>query len=360
MSGGTILISDATYRQSIALALYLKAADPSYHIVGVTKPTSRFQNAYQSMFHRFYDNFVVGAFSEKIQEISHILAIPVGIYSLKTTIFANHPQAVLPPTLSFETALDLEDTFSLARKLKINVPKTFYPVSFDGLLKIPIPFPWVMKGVLDSDRNIVYPVNTIEEARKRFYNIQHHFSQNDKPPIVQEYTEGKVYVYNAIYQKGVLKRHYIYKVIRQLPATGGICTAAETVDHPIVWEYGKKILDALNWNGFASIKFKENSQTGALTLLHIDPKPSDAVEIGLAAGVNVGDLLVKIIRGEELTCNLEFRKIKFYWPFQGDLLSIFDKGHFRDYQQYLQGDYITNLGSRGIIMSACDIFNPYY
>ncbi len=358
MSGGTILISDATYRQSNALAVYLKAADPSYHIVGITKPHSRFQMSYQWVFHHYYDSFVVGSFAEKIQEISHVLAIPVGNSSLKTVMLANHPHAVLPPAPAFETVLDLEDTFALARKLKINALKTFYPVSFDGLLKIPLPFPWVMKGALDSDRNIVYPVRNIEEARKRFYRIQHHFSQNEKPPIVQEYMEGPVYAYNAVYQKGVLKRHYIYRIIRQFPSTGGICTAAETVDHPIVWEYGKKILDALNWNGFASIKFKENPQTGGLTLLYIDPKPGEAVEIGLATGVNVGDLLVKIIRSEELPCDLQYKKLKFYWPMQGDLLSIFNRGSWGEYKQYLQNDYSTNIGTRGLIMSACDIFNP--
>lgn len=356
MSSGTILISDATYKQSIALARYLKEANPCCHIVGCTKYLSKFQGLYQHFYHQFYDDFVVGPFAEKIQEISHVLAIPVGVFSTKILLSINHPQAVLPPALSFETAMSREDTFILGRKLKIKVPKTYYPVSFDGLLTIPIPFPWIMKGVLDSDKNIIHVVKNIHQARKRFYAIQHYFSQKDKPPIVQEYAPGHTIVFNAFYQNGVLKRFFIYRPIRQLPITGGICTAAETLDHPLALECGKKVLDALNWNGSASVEFKENQETGELTLLKIDPKLSSSLEIGLAAGVNFGDLLLRSIKGEDIPFSREYAKIKFYWPFQGDLVSIFNSRKWGQYREYFQDDYMTNVRTDGVILNAVNLF----
>lgn len=348
----TVLISDATYKHSIALARYLKACDPSLHLVGCSVYTPKFQNLYQ----KFYDQWEVGNFADQIKLIPHELAIPVGSYSVEQLVHVNHPLAVLPSKHAFVLSMSKEETSFLANRLKVPTPKTFSPITMDELDSISMPFPWVVKGVLEAGKNVINYAHNINEARKAFFVAQNDVTQHNHPPIVQEFVKGKGVGFFAFYQHGVLKRYYIHRRIRETPYTGGSSTAAETIEHPQALEYGKKLLDALKWHGPAMVEFKEIPETGDLRLLEINPKLWGSLELGLAAGVNFGDLLLRTIRGEDLPFSDKYEKVKFFWPYEGDLVSIFRSGRWRDYNDYFKKDYLSNAKTNGFSLNLLNFF----
>ena len=352
MTANTILISDATYKHSIALARYLKAVNPSLHLIGCSPYKPKFQTLYQ----KFYDEWEIGAFYEHVMTIPHLLAIPVGSHSVQELMHFKPKTAVLPKEESFQIAMSKSRSTALANKLQIPTPDTFSVSSMEELGSLSSPFPWVVKGVWEAGKNIVHYVNDLDEARKAFYLIQNDVSQHDHPPIIQEFVKGKGIGFFAFYQDGILKRHYIHQRIRETPHTGGSSTAAETIHHTKAFEYGKKLLDALQWNGPAMVEFKEDQDTKELKFLEINPKLWGSLELGLAAGINFGDLLIRTIEGEVLTSLDDYKKVKFYWPFEGDLISILKSGKWLDYLDYFKDDYLSNVKSNGCALNLLNFF----
>lgn len=347
MTSTTILISDATYKHSIALARYLKASDPTLHLVGC----SPYKPKFESLYKKFYDQWSVGTFFDQASEIPHFLAIPVGSSSVEELMHFKHPIAVLPPEESFQIAMSKSRTCLLAEKLQIPIPELYFSSTIEELGSLTAPFPWVVKGTWEAGKNLVHYVNDLHEARKAFYLVQNDVSQHDHPPIIQEFVKGKGIGFFAFYQQGQLKRYYIHRRIRELPHTGGSSTAAETIDHPKAFEYGKKILDTLHWNGPAMVEFKEDEKTGELKLLEINPKFWGSLELGLAAGINFGDLLVRTMRGETLEYSDAYKKVKFYWPFEGDLITIFRSMRWSGYLDYFKDDYLSDAKSNGFLLN---------
>lgn len=352
MTSSTVLISDATYKHSIALARYLKAYNPSLKLVGC----STYKPKFEELYFKFYDEWNVGDLTDQLENIPHLLAIPVSGDAVRQFLLYKETHAVLPPVKSFEVAMSKEETTRLAKKLGVPVPKTFYPLTMDQLQEIKIPFPWVVKGIFEAGKNIVHYANNVEQARKAFFNTQNDLSQHDQPPLIQEYIKGSGVGFFAFYQNGVLKRYYIHRRIREIPYTGGSSTAAQTIDHPKALEYGKKLLDALQWNGPAMVEFKECKRSGELRLLEINPKLWGSLELGLAAGVNFGELLVRTINGEDLEYSDKYDKIKFYWPFEGDILSILRSGRIYKYFEYLEDDYLSDVRTNGLKLNLLNFF----
>lgn len=142
----------------------------------------------------------------------------------------------------------------------------------------------------------------------------------------------------------------MHQRLREYPITGGASTAAKTVYHEEAFMHGKKLLDALKWNGPAMVEFKYDPQTNKLALMEINPKFWGSTELGLAAGVNFGELLVKDNQGVDLIANFspdQYKKIQFFWPFDGDLFSIVASKKFTFFKEYFSKGYQTNLKTAG-------------
>ncbi len=255
MINRTILISNATYRQSISLAHNIKKYNPSVTIIGCSEYNPIGVGAY----YQFYDGWEVGEFLNLVESIPHWFAIPIGVKELQLFLEKSISPLLIPSKEAYNIASNKELLYDLTENLHIKTSKVYTPISLDRLLDIRAPFPWLIKGVLDSDENINRIAYNLTEARKAFYEEQNDPTQKDNPPIVKEYIRGDKISFQAFYQHGVLKRYTIQRSIRELPKTGGYCTASETIDHPKAKEIGMKILDFLSWNGPAAVEFKRRS-----------------------------------------------------------------------------------------------------
>ncbi|HQI28317.1 MAG TPA: ATP-grasp domain-containing protein [Sedimentisphaerales bacterium] len=183
-------------------------------------------------------------------------------------------------------------------------------------------------------------------------------SQFSTLPVVQEYVHGVGAGFFAFYQHGTLKRWYIHRRLRESPPTGGSSTAAETCYYPEIYELGKRMLDHLQWHGVAMVEFKLDERTGKVHLMEVNPKFWGSLELGLAAGVNFGELLVRTIRGEEIQAILSpdaYKRLRFFWPFDGDVANIVSQGNYRALLEYFRSDARTNLRTYGLVRALARI-----
>jgi len=342
-----VCITDATYKHSLALARYLRRYDPTLELVGMSQYVPRFS----PLFSKYYSRMVAGPLTELVQRENPDVLIPTGTGSVAEVSAMQYPQAVLPNPESVSLAFDKLRTLRLAEKLGIPAPKTCALQQFSDIETIRMQFPCVVKGILEAGKNVVsYPRNK-SELRSAVEVIAQDSSQRQLLPIVQEYVPGVGLGFFGFYQRGKLKRFYMHQRIRELPITGGASTAAKTIFHQAAFEYGKKILDHLDWHGVAMVEFKYDPQTERLCLMEINPKFWGSTELGLAAGVNFGELLVRTVRGEDIPADLSpdsYKKIQFFWPCEGDLLALFQSRNWSGFMDYSKGGYESSFPTNGL------------
>lgn len=351
-----ICVTDATFKHAQALARYLHLYDPQLEIIGVTPVQPRFPLPYA----RHFSRLAVGELPDVIGKESPDLIIPVGNRSVECVSAMGTSKALLPDPDSLAIALDKEKTVKLAMELGIPVPQTYVVENIKELDTLETAFPCVVKGVIEAGKNMVaYPKNRLELATA-FHTIMNTPSQRGHLPVVQEYVPGVGLGFFGFYQNGVLKRFYMHQRIREFPITGGASTAAKTIFHPEAFRYGKLILDHLKWNGVAMVEFKFNMASGGLALMEINPKFWGSTELGLAAGVNFGELLVRASRGEEIPPDLSpdsYKEMKFFWPCDGDLLAIAQSRNWKTLLEYVRGGYATNVKANGFLLNIISILN---
>ena len=146
----------------------------------------------------------------------------------------------------------------------------------------------------------------------------------------------------------------MHQRIREFPVSGGASTAAKTIYHAQAFEYGKKLLDHLKWHGPAMVEFKYDPHTEKLALMEINPKFWGSTELGLAAGVNFGELLVRARRGESIAPDYSadsYQRLSFYWPFEGDLAALWQTKDWQGLKQYWEEPYYTNAKANGFLLN---------
>lgn len=344
-----IAVTDASYKHAIALAHYLKRFDPSFKITGITGTLPRFPSFYS----KAYDQLLIGELTDLMKRELFDLIIPVGDASVKILSDKGCLKAVLPPKESLAIALSKWESVRLAESVGVPTPKTYLFQSSEDLKSYQGTFPVVVKASLEAGKNIVHYVHDFEELQRAYLLVQNDPSQKMTPPVVQEFVQGTGLGFFAFYQAGELKRYYMHRRIREYPLSGGSATAAMTYYHEPAFNAGKKLLDALQWNGPCMVEFKYDEKTDRIKLMEINPKLWGSLELGLAAGLNFGEYLVRTHQGEKLHPVLQksYPDLRFYWPCEGDLFSIFAGGNFSCLADYLKKDYQTSIRTNGLPLS---------
>ena len=341
-----VLITEPAYKHSMALSRYLKAFDPGIETIALSSYAPRFPKLIAA----HYDRMIIGELENIIDHEPHELLIPVGNTSVAIASAINAKTAVLPSAASIHVGMNKSLTLSLAKELGVPIPETHVLKSLDELNLLSLPFPCVVKGTMEAGKNIVSYPTSIEEMKRDVSLALNDPTQRGQFPIIQEYVSGVGLGFFGFYQNGVLKRFYMHQRIREYPISGGASTAAKTIYHQQAFEYSKKLLDHLKWNGPAMVEFKYNPETGKLALMEINPKFWGSTELGLAAGVNFGELLVRVKRGEELKADYSpesYRRTTFCWPFEGDLAALAQSRNWRGFKEYWQKEYKTNVKANG-------------
>ena len=221
-------------------------------------------------------------------------------------------------------AFSKKDTYSLASKINIPIAKTFYPQTFNELniLKTQITFPCVIKGLYEVGGNIVDYAYTENELILKYNNLcnKYNIEEKDGLPMLQEYITGSGCAFFAVYNNGKCGLTFQHKRIREYPISGGFSVCAKSYKNNKVEEYGKKLLDKLNWHGVAMVEFKLNDK-GIPILMEINPKFWGSTDLALEAGVNFPKALIDIHLNQEIKYSNNYKiPFKYHWPFQGDIL----------------------------------------
>ena len=325
-----ILVTDGRYKHTLSIVRSLGARRHEVTVLAGSRDDlaacSRYcsEIAYTS---GQGSNDIASAVLRILERKQHDVVIPVSYAATRALA------RVKQPLLSFARievaefdqiclAADKERVRELAARLGIPTPMTLYPDSREAVESCVdrLGYPIIVKPRQESagitvravkERSMLYP------AFDSFLAVTDHSAP---PPMLQEFIPGYGCGFFALYQRGVCKRIFMHRRIRENPPTGGISCCAESFYDPKLKELSLRLLDALQWHGVAMVEFRRDKRDGEYKLLEINPKFWGSLDLALAAGADFPGDLCRMAAGEELTYTEEYRRnLRFHWLFSGDL-----------------------------------------
>jgi predicted ATP-grasp superfamily ATP-dependent carboligase len=246
---------------------------------------------------------------ETVDRMGVDVVLPIGDASTRTlsrhqAVINAHAATCLAAWDAMRLACFKQNTFPLARRLGIPVPRTYKaPEDVGG-------FPVVVKKSVGSGG--VRYVKTPEELARI----------DTSDALIQEYVPGDGYGLFALFERGRERAVFMHRRIREYPITGGASTAAESFYDPGLRDLGLTLLRALNWHGVAMVEFKKDRRDGAYKLMEINAKFWGSLDLAIAAGVDFPWLAVKMALGELAEDVTEYRVgLRFHWVFD-DLMHL--------------------------------------
>jgi len=167
----------------------------------------------------------------------------------------------------------------------------YAPKLFDKKVK----FPAIVKPISSTGTKNTHRVNNQEE-------LEFHFKDKERM-FASEFIEGQEYTIDGLSDlKG--------KVIATLPITrieakGGLCTKGRTIKDKELSDLSKKIAEKFEMVGCWNIQFIRNKK-GTYCIDINNRFPSGGLPLAVASGLNMPDLMIKMLMGEKVKVKLEY------------------------------------------------------
>ena len=221
----------------------------------------------------------------------------------------------------FQYAIDKSKTMQICMKYGISAP---YTVSSDTTFE-EIGIDVIKPPVVVKPRTAVGSVgfNIFRDIPSLKKYLSSYDGQNG-PLVIQEYIEqGENPQYRADLfrdRNGNFKAGIVGKVTRWYPLDGGSGIYAETIHNNEILENCKKLLDVIDWNGYANIDMVWDEKEGMAKILEINGRTGASIKLDFIAGINVSKLILENEMGLEVSDMMEYEDGKKISCFLPDLL----------------------------------------
>jgi predicted ATP-grasp superfamily ATP-dependent carboligase len=267
-----------------------------------------------------------------LQKGYYLTVIPVSYISYQLCSAAKEllsafTHLTIPSEHHIDIASSKLKTYRLAHQLGVPHPPVTEIKNVEEIEKVEVEFPCVIKAAMEMGKNLVDYVSNRDELITKYRKMCSGNDFKGMLPIVQKYIQGEGAGFFAFYKKGECTNFFMHQRVREYPVKGGASVVARSFYNEQVYNDGKKILDALQWEGMAMVEFKKDNKTGIYNLMEINAKFWGSLDLALAAGMDFPQMLIEDALGQEIA-KREYRDIRFQWILNGDLFHVLERpGH---------------------------------
>lgn len=195
-------------------------------------------------------------------------------------------------------AWDKRNTYTLAQKLAIPTPRTWYPRDLSELEQIEADYPLLIKPAIKehfiyATKAKAWRVNNRAELEERFRQATALVGPQEA--MVQELIPGNgdhQFSYCAFFKDRRAVGCMVARRWRQHPPEfGRASTFVETIDLPLLETLAERFLRAINYYGLIELEFKLDSRDGLYKLLDVNARTWGYHSVGARAGVDFPYLL---------------------------------------------------------------------
>jgi D-aspartate ligase len=205
-----------------------------------------------------------------------------------------------PGLASILYAWDKREVYSLAERLSIPVPRTWFPQSEKDLAAIEVDNPVVLKPAIKehffyASHAKAWRADTAAELLAAFRRATEIMSASEI--IVQEMIPGggeQQYAYCAFFREGCPVASMTVRRRRQHPSDfGRASTYVETISLPELAEPSCRFLTAIDYYGLVELEYKHDPRDGVYKLLDVNARTWGYHSVGGPAGVDFPYLLFR-------------------------------------------------------------------
>ena len=190
-------------------------------------------------------------------------------------------------------------------------------ITFDQAMKSGIPCPYTRRSDQDIEDYlskaefpiIIKPRQGLGsigfhkfERREDFwpYMKEHHLDPDEY--VVQEFVnyEDRISANLFLDQKGNICTSYAVDALRWFPIDAGVGVLSESVDAHEVLEAAGKLLQSLEWRGFAQAAFMMDKNTGEPRLQEINGRIPASIKMAYMLGYNISRQMLEMIYDEDV------------------------------------------------------------
>src|SRR5437773_11508600 len=119
------------------------------------------------------------------------------------------------------------------------------------------------------------------------------------PVLLQRLVSGDGEGFFALRWRGRTVAMFAHRRLREKPPTGGVSVYRESIplDEALVGP-GRRLLDALDWQGVAMVECKREAATGRQVVMEVNGRFWGSLQLAIDAGVDFPSLLVRCAAGE--------------------------------------------------------------
>ena len=200
-----------------------------------------------------------------------------------------------------ETIMDKARQYEAARALGVPIPETHYPASiaelealagklqgYPYIIKPNVAHNWRLASVrrqLRVDKAVI--VHQASELVAQYSRI----SAVDPAVMIQKVIPGGdelLYCFYGYFDERSRPLGYcVRRKLRQMPARFGYSTLMESCENPAVVEQSLRLFQGLNYHGIGAIEWKHDPETGAMRLIEINARATNAAALPAACGVDL-------------------------------------------------------------------------
>lgn len=195
---------------------------------------------------------------------------------------------------------DKRQTYHLAERIGLPIPKTWYPDSKEELDGLDLSFPVIIKPAVMRDFFRVTRKKVFRATDRKELSIQYEKACGIVDPtnlILQEEIPevwNHLYSFCPFYKEGTVHARVIAQRIRQHPMDfGHASTFVKTVDLPELEHLGSRFLKAMDYYGLCEVEFIRDKRDGMFRFLEVNPRVWGWHTLALRAGVNLPYLVYR-------------------------------------------------------------------
>lgn len=170
-------------------------------------------------------------------------------------------------------------TYKIVKDLQVDLPKTYFPDSYEELDSLDIDYPCIIKPAVmhklyDEVRKKVYVCNNKEELHANYETVLSYIPPDEV--IVQEIIPGdssNQYSACFFYDRTKPIVSLLARRKRQYPMDFGNCTTfAETIKNDDLLKKADAILKKIDYWGLCEVEFKMDTRDGKFKFLEVNPR----------------------------------------------------------------------------------------
>ncbi len=219
-------------------------------------------------------------------------------------------------------AANKAETFKIAEKIGIPIPKTYQIKSFEDLNRINF-FPVILKPLSGSGSRGIALCKNRDELENNYKTS----SMNYSGFIVQDYipvtdiSNSEFCWYGIFDWDSELVGYGCYKNIRTYPSGSGPSTLQESVENEKINLLAIKLLKHLKWQGLAQIDFRVDARDNEPKLLEINHRMWAPLQHSISSGLDVPGIWLNLALGKSVPKQPPIKVgIRTRWLLPGDIL----------------------------------------